>query len=289
MFVLLSALAWAQAPVASPPDSPSQPLARQTQAKAPDEPVDPSTLLPEPSPMPEGKASLIGGTLSRLDRVKDELTVQVFGGNRMKVLFDGRTRIYRDGSRASFHDLQEGQRVYLDTLLDGNKVFAKNIRLVSRGAMGESSGQVLSYRSDKGELLVRDAILPQPLKFRVTSSTEVLRNEQRVSVAELRPGSLVSIKLRPDGEGRGIARQVSILAVPGGSFIFVGHVIFLDMHDGLLVLVDPRDKKRYEVHFDPALPVNGQVRVGSDVTVTTDFDGTRYFARSIMVNSPATE
>jgi hypothetical protein len=123
----------------------------------------------------------------------------------------------------------------------------------------------------------------------VNSGTEILRNDQRVSPSELRPGALVSIQLRPDGEGHGIARQISILAMPGGSFTFAGRVIFLDLHDGLLVLLDPRDKKRYEVHFNPALQLSDQVRVGSDVSVSTDFDGTRYFARSIAVTSPVTE
>jgi hypothetical protein len=115
---LLSAVAWGQVAPGKPSQPESQTAATPAQANSADAPVDTSTLLPEPLPLPEGKASLIGGTISRLDRVKDELTVQVFGSNNMKVLFDGRTHIFRDGATATFRDLQEGQRVYLDTMLD---------------------------------------------------------------------------------------------------------------------------------------------------------------------------
>src|SRR5579864_8011655 len=38
--------------------------------------IDPASLLPDLPPLPKAKASLIGGTIGRLDRVRDQITVQ---------------------------------------------------------------------------------------------------------------------------------------------------------------------------------------------------------------------
>src|SRR5215469_8290888 len=42
--------------------------------------VDPSSLLPDLLPVPHTNATLVGGTLERLDRVRDRVVVRVFGG-----------------------------------------------------------------------------------------------------------------------------------------------------------------------------------------------------------------
>jgi hypothetical protein len=54
----------------------------------------------------------------------------------------------------------------------------------------------------------------------------------------------------------------------------------------LLVLVDPRDSKSYDIHFNPAMAgIEDRLHEGSDVTVTTTFDGVRYTAKSIVSNA----
>ena len=61
------------------------------------EPVRP--LPPTPAgipPMPGGKVTLLGGTIQKVDHIRDRLTLQVFGGNRTAVLFDERTRVFRE-------------------------------------------------------------------------------------------------------------------------------------------------------------------------------------------------
>src|SRR5579871_6487161 len=104
------------------------PKAEISQNPTPPETVVPAdALLPELPAMPHGKTALVGGSLNRLDRVHDQLTVDVFGGQKMKILFDERTHVYRDTDRASQRDLQPGQKIYIDTMLDGSKIFARNI------------------------------------------------------------------------------------------------------------------------------------------------------------------
>jgi len=99
--------------------------------------ADPATLLPDLPAVPRAKATLIGGTVERLDRVRDQVTVRVFGGGKMNVLFDPRTHVYRGEAEATIADLRNGERVSIDTILDGSTVFARNIRLKATVAQGE--------------------------------------------------------------------------------------------------------------------------------------------------------
>ncbi len=242
--------------------------------------------LPDLLPQPKGKATLIGGTVFKIDRVRDQLTLNLFGGGRTRILFDARTHIYRDGAVASLGDLQDGSRVYVDTVLAGTDIFAKNIRVRTQDATGQSSGQVVSYDPRTGALVLNDAISPQQLRLHVSQSTAVSREGQTASTNDLLAGSLISVTFQPNPGGQTTARTISILAAPGNAFTFVGRVVQLDLHLGLAVVVDPRDQKHYEISFDPrvtAVPDN--LREGVTVEAVTRFDGGRYLASTIKVDS----
>jgi hypothetical protein len=246
--------------------------------------------LPELLPQPKGKPTLTGGTIAKVDRVHNELTINIFGGGRARILFDGRTHIERNGAGASENDLQNGERVYLDTMRAGNNVFASSIRVAARGATGQVRGQVLSYNSRTGELLLNDAASPQRVKLHIVSATTFFsREHQAASGNDLKPGALVSAEFLGNDAGQVVAREISILAGPGDRFVFVGRVAQLDIHTGLIVLIDPRDHKSYEVNFDPnALSLSDDLREGAIVEATTDFDGHRYVANAIRVDSKPT-
>jgi hypothetical protein len=246
--------------------------------------LDPASLLPDLPSLPPSKASLIGGTIAKLDRVRDQITVQVFGGGKMKIAFDPRTHIYQNGAQASASDLHPGDRIYVDTILDGSTVFAKTIRLKSTSA-GESQGVVVSYRSDKGELVVRDMLSPRPLKIHLTSQTRLIHGDHDARASELAAGTLVAVKFGPQQDGSDVAREVSVLAVPGARFTFVGIVTAVDFRLGLIVLTSSIDHKTYELSFDPSLTtVEDNLRPGADITVLARFDGRRYVARTVTVN-----
>jgi hypothetical protein len=248
--------------------------------------LDPASLLPDLPSLSSAKASLIGGTIQKLDRVRDEITVQVFGGGKMKIFFDTRTHIYEGRGQASTSDLHLGDRVYVDTILDGSAVFAKTIRLKTTLSAGESQGTVTSYRPDKEELVLRDALSPQPLKIRLTPQTSIIQGDHAAPAGELVSGTLVAVKFGPQQDGRDVAREVSVLAVPGASFTFAGRVTGLDLRLGLLVLTSSTDNRTYEIYFDPsAVAVDDNLREAAAVTVLTRFDGDRYVARSVTVNS----
>jgi hypothetical protein len=211
--------------------------------------------------------------------------VQVFGGGKTSALFDGRTQVFRDGQPASLAALKAGDRVYLDTILLDGTVFARSIRLRTAADQGESQGIVLSYRSDRNELVVRDVTAPQPLKLRLTTSTRVVNGNRASSISELVPGTLVAIKFGAEQNARDTAQQISILAVPGAAFTFTGRVTFLDLHSGLLVLVSDTNHKTYEISLDPSGRMDANLHEGVDVMAQTRFDKNRYVAQSLTVQS----
>jgi hypothetical protein len=248
--------------------------------------MDPASLLPDLPPLPKAKASLVGGTIGKLDRVRDQITVQVFGGGKMKIAFDTRTHIYSNGTEASYADLRPGDRVYVDTILDGDTVFARSIRLKTSATAGDSQGVVTSFRADKGELQVRDALSPQSVKIRVTPQTRIMQGDKTASTGKLVPGTLITVKFGPRENGGEVAREVAILAEPGAQFTFVGRVVAVDLRLGLLVLMSSNDHKTYEISIDPSSAgIDENLRSSSDVTVVTTFEGNRYLARSVTVNA----
>jgi hypothetical protein len=300
LLLILGSLAYAQAPSHSTVSASSSVVsdsagaikavhlpARDASADADTDLVaDPATLLPDLPAVPRAKATSVGGTVERLDRVRDQVTVRVFGGGRMNILFDPRTHIYCGEAEATLADLHNGERVSIDTILDGSTIFARNIRLKATQARGESQGVVLKYRADRGELTVRDAISPAPVRVRLDSTTRCLQNGRAVPVSTLLAGSLVAIQFNYEGNGgEDVAREVSILALPGTAYTFVGQITHLDLRSGLLVIESSTDRKTYEIYLDPSAAPDENLHVGAGVTAVTTFDGSRYLARSLTIDS----
>jgi len=269
------------------PPAPSETAAAETSQPAAEQtPVDPASLLPDLPSLPKANASLIGGTIGKLDRVRDQIMVQVFGGGKMTIAYDTRTHIYHDGVEASASDLHQGDRVYVETILDGSTVFARNIRTKTSTVAGESQGIITSYRYEKGEMEIRDALSPRPVKVRVTSQTRIIEGNHVSSASKLAPGTLVGIKFGPRQDGSEVAREISVLAVPGASFTFVGQVTAIDLRLGLLAITSSTDHKTYEIYLDPSVVgVDENLRPSADVTVLTRFQDNRYVARSVTVNA----
>jgi len=234
-------------------------------------------------PVPQGTVTLFGGTIRELDQVRDRIVIQAFGGGDTTMLFDARTNIYRDGSKVTAAALKRGDRIYADTVLDGKNIFARTIRLQNQSA-GQSNGQVLAYDPAREELTVRDTIAAGSVRLLLDPSTVILRDDQPVSVQELRAGSLVAIQFRTDGKGQGIANRVVLLASPGASFVFAGRLAHVDERQGLLVVTDPRDNQSYELSFDPAaIHTTLDLSEGAEITVTARFNGRGYVATAITL------
>ena len=296
--VILGSLAYAQATASQSVVSPASVSAPLSPATTPssitpivavpenvDNAVDPASLLPDLPMLPPSKASLIGGAIQRVDRVRDELTLQIFGGGKMKVFFDTRTHIYNGSALGAASDLRVGDRVYLDTILDGGNVFARNIRLATQTTGGRSQGVVISYRSGRNELVLRDLLSPEAVKLRFTPNTQIVQDGHTAYASQLVPGTLVDVDFVASKDDRD-AQKVSILAVPGTDFTFAGVVTSLDLHIGLLVLTSATDRKTYEIYLDPAaITVDDGLHAGANVSSVARCDGSRYVARTLTVNS----
>lgn len=270
---LLAAMGWAQsqsAPNSQPPGT------RPASAAAERENYDPLLDLP---PLPHNEVTLIGGTVVRLDEIMNRMVVQPFGGKqKMNVAFDTRTHFYQDGKAITEREIKQGQRIYLDTMLNGNKVFAKTIWIQTAVESGVGQGQIIDFDDGKQVLTVRDELSSQPLKMRLSSGVVIRKGEQPASKSDLVQGALVALTFGPQRE----VQQVTVLATPGTAFTFSGRVTYVDMSRKMIAIDNRSDRKKYDVSVN-AIPqsVLRQVREGSEISLSAVFDGNQYDARSL--------
>ncbi len=230
---------------------------------------------------------MIGGRIGSLDPIRDQFVLKIYGGQSMKVLYDPRTQLFRDGVRAPLGSLRTGERASVETTLDGTQVFALKIHMLSEAPKGECVGQVVSR--DAGLLSVRCDLTGDPVLFQLPAGVVIVRRSQdasapaaQASASDLVAGSLVSVDFKPGPREQGIATKVSITATPGAAFVFTGTLVSLDLHAGKMVVADAATGAAYAFSFDPAqLPGSKELRQGERVAVTAVFDGKGYTANSL--------
>jgi hypothetical protein len=230
--------------------------------------------------------------ITGVDRMRNRLTLHVFGGNRWTVNFDERTHIFHNGRETTQMALKKGERVYVDTQLDNNKhdIFARNIRVGVAELPADADGQIIAIDTKHRELTLRDALNSVPVRFAVDSETRISNGQTPAAFKDVKPGTLVHVRFAASSPNRGLAREVSIIAVPGSTFTFSGKVTFLDLHRGLLAVQNVTDDKNYEIHFAPsAVPDRNSLGVGRDVLVRATFEGARYMAQSVSPTKAAEE
>jgi Domain of unknown function (DUF5666) len=266
----------AQNPTGAASNGPAQ----ESAAPQPQQPRDPLLDLP---PLPHNRVALIGGTVTKLDPVQDRLTVRAFGGGTIQIRFDVRTHVYSDGAPVREEALKQGQRVYVDTMLDGDKVFAKSIRIDMKQPTGEGRGQVIEYDARNRVLRVRDVLSSQPATFQLLPSTVIRQGNQNVSVGDLVPGSLVSLKFGPRTERHPTLQEISIIAKPGTRFSFFGLITYVDMSNQLIAVDNNPDNKNYEISTeDIPQDVARSLHEGEKVGISAIFDGRNYVAQTIQ-------
>jgi hypothetical protein len=244
----------------------------------------------DPPPFPSGNATLVGGIIRDVDHVRNRMVVAVFGGGRWTVFFDERTHIFRNGAETTQIALKKGERVYVDTMLDGTRhdIFARNIRVGVSAPPADADGQIIAVDKAHGELTLRDSINSVPVHFGVDKETRISSGATPVTLNEVKTGALVHVKFSPSGGNRGVAREVIITASPGAAFTFFGTLTYLDMHRGLLAIHNLTDNKNYDIHFRPErTQESSNLGVGSNVKIIATFEGTRYTAQSITLNDDA--
>ncbi len=238
----------------------------------------------DPAPVPRTTTPMVGGTISGVDRMRNKMTVHVFGGGHWTVNFDERTHIFHNGAETTQLALKKGERVYVDTQLDNNRhdIFARNIRVGVAELPADADGQIVAIDTKHNELTLRDTLNSVPVRFAVDPETRISNGQTPAAFKDVKPGTLVHVRFAASSPNRGLAREVSIIAVPGSTFTFAGKVTFLDLHRGLLAVQNSTDDKNYEIHFAPSAVSNrNELGVGRDVLVRATFEGTRYMAQSV--------
>ena len=273
-FLLLMGVALAVGPAsAQNKDAAAPPPAQGENAN-----YDPLLDLP---PLPQGRTTLVGGTVHSVDQIRDWMKVQPFGGHTMKVFFDERTHIYRDGVPSTQLVICKGERVYVDTMLDGTRVFARNIRVVTGTRAADARGQITSNDAATGRITLQDELSARPVIFRVTPST-VVSGAGKSTVSQLQPGSLVTVKFVPDRGNRDVAQEISVIAAPGSVFTFYGRISYLNMSTHTLAVANESDKKTYDIKFTPAAVDTQMLGEGKQVLVKARFNGSGYTADNIQ-------
>lgn len=247
-----------------------------------DNPFDPVLEVP---PLPKGKPTLIGGIATSVDQVRYRLTLAPFGGGaKLKLFLDERTRIFRDGTRTTVLGIHKGDRVYADTMLDGSKIFAKNVRVVTEPGIAEARGQVIATDPQKGTIRVQDQLSARPVTFSVSGATKYSPFKGNAHPSDVRPGSLVDVRFSIGQGSCDVAQEVLVLAKPGDDFVFSGVVTNLDMSSTTLALENRSDQEVYELHFNrAAIEDPHQLKVGSEVTAHAVFDGRQYKAANLRI------
>jgi len=251
--------------------------------------ADPNANDPllEPPPLPKTKPTLIGGTASRVDHIRNQLTIQPFGGGqKIKVFVDERTHIYRNGEATTVLGIRKGDRIYADTMLDGSRVFAKNVRVENHAGMAEVRGQITTVNREKGTVTIRDELSSQPVTLAVGGSTQYSAYKGSANSNDLQPGSLVNVQFARGKNKQDTAQEVILLARPGDTYVFTGVVTNIDLRDGTLDMQNRSDDQSYELHFDKSsVDDKSKLKVGSEVTAHAVFTGKQYNANDLQLRA----
>lgn len=246
--------------------------------------ANPGDPLLDVPPLPKGRVTMEGGIIAKVDPIRDRLLLIPFGAKeRMRISFDERTHFFRDGRETTQAVLHQGDRVYVDTMLDGPRVFARNVHIVSQRSVADVTGQVVAFNAVAGKAVLRDRLSGSDVSVGVRPETRVIDQQgQTIAQSWITPGAIVSVHFLPAEKAANIADELRILARPGQVFTFSGKITNVDLRNGMIAVNNQSDNEIYDIAFDPKGDGDlDHIRMGAQVTVKASFTGKEYKAESV--------
>jgi hypothetical protein len=247
--------------------------------------LDPSIA---PPPLPKSRIALVGGTVREIDSIRNRMKVQLFGGGKMNVIFDSRTKVSSNGNDFSPSKIRKGDRVYLDTQDVQGKVFARQIQVNTKTEPTEIRGQVVDFNAQTGEMHIFDAVSSSEVPVMVTPQTVIRARSGAGQRSQLQPGAFVAARFDPARGAKNLGREIQIIVAPGESFRFLGTVRNLDLRSGYLSVENKADDTLYELRAAVDDLRNNDVAIGADIDLSAEFDGRDYVVRTMRVTQAAT-
>jgi hypothetical protein len=289
--------------LAQTPATPAEPGLGDTEQPRPTAPADiplPTTYtFPEksvnphldpsiaPPPLPKSRVALIGGTVGEIDAIRSRMKVDLFGGGKMNVIFDGRTKVSSNGNDFSPMKIKKGDRVYLDTQNVQGKLFARQIQVNNTTFPTEIRGQVTDFYPQTGELYLHDALSASAVKIVVSNTTVIRGRTGAGQMSQLQPGAYIMARFDPARGAKNLGKEIQIIVAPGESFRFLGTVRNLDLRSGYLSVENKVDDTLYELRAGVEELRDKNVTIGADVDLRAEFDGKDYVVRDMRVTQPA--
>lgn len=286
--LLITALALASMAHAQTMSQPPTPSHKQANSEVKQERSGYDPLLDLPA-LPNAETSLLGGTISKIDPITNRLELRYFGGGKITISFDPRTKILSDGSPGTAKDIHPGNQVYVETMLKGDQVFARSIRVQTATPQGEARGQVVAIDLKRGIFKLREEVAPGLFQFHLGPQTMITIAGRVAKASDVLPGALISIKF-PGGAPGSPAHEIRVLANPGESFTFVGEITYLDVHIRRMAIANHTDGQIYDITLDKI--AEGRLRamkIGWPVVLMAIFNGHNYEAQSIDALAPHKE
>jgi hypothetical protein len=247
--------------------------------------IDPNEPLFTRGPLSKENVSLIGGMVGSVDRIHNRMKVKITGGRSVSVSFDERTLFFRDGQPVTYEKIQKGDRVYLDTVLSQQRVFARNVRVQSHTLSVEARGQIVAYDAGKAQMTMLDELSSEPVTMHVSGATSFKSATGSARITDLIPGALVAVSFSPAQGASAQAKEITVLARPGSMFVFAGSVTHIDLRAGVFSMANASDNKNYDISFDPARTPNLEnLTIGSEVNVKATFSGKKYLANEVQIS-----
>lgn len=145
------------------------------------------TALP---PLPSGTSTIFGGAIRHIDPVRDQILLDVYGERPMKILFDERTQLYRDGVKIPLHDLKPVEHASVQTALDGSGIFAMSIHILSEAPKGDFRGRVVRFERSTGVLELEATPSPPFTVVVANNATFVRKGQSAFTSQPTRPAGL---------------------------------------------------------------------------------------------------